>query len=534
VVSTTRNVEIVDVSGVELRLSSINTGLRVTYAMCAAGGAYAFATLDRPHRTLIAVLLVAGALVSVLISLLPVERIVRSRWNEGFFLGWSALQIALIAALAAADGGARSPLALGFFVPILFAAVSYPLWSVVTIGALAVLTFLGLDVVMGPHDPGYLVFFSAALAAGAILCASQAQNQDRQRAGLERISRTDPLTGSLNRRGFEERLDAELSNSTRHGRPLALVLLDLDNFKEINDLKGHPAGDELLRWAVSTMKDVLRTADDVGRLGGDEFAILLPDTLRADAETIGGRIRDELSERISTSMGITSFPIDGTDSDELLKHGDAELYAAKHGRSSWIAPVPRDLSWAAALAAAVDSRMAVQHDHSTAVADNADVIATQLNWSESELSLLRVAAMLHDVGKVAVPDGILRKPGPLTAEEFAEIAKHPIVGSEIVGRIESLEPIVPWIRHAHEHFDGTGYPDGIRGEAIPLASRILLVADAYDAMTSDRPYRRALSTEEAWAELKRGAGTIFDPQCVELFERGLESPAARPDDALRA
>jgi HD-GYP domain-containing protein (c-di-GMP phosphodiesterase class II) len=132
-----------------------------------------------------------------------------------------------------------------------------------------------------------------------------------------------------------------------------------------------------------------------------------------------------------------------------------------------------------------------------------------------------MAAMLHDVGKVSVPDHILRKRGPLTPDEFAEVAKHPEMGAEIIGRIGSLKPIVPWIRHAHEHWDGSGYPDGLSGEAIPLASRILLVADAFDAMTSDRPYRRALSHDEALAELRHQAGTQFDPRCVAILDEHL-------------
>jgi len=131
--------------------------------------------------------------------------------------------------------------------------------------------------------------------------------------------------------------------------------------------------------------------------------------------------------------------------------------------------------------------------------------------------------MLHDVGKVSVPDSILRKPGPLTPDEYEEIKRHPVAGAEIVQRVEGLEPIVPWVRHSHEHFDGSGYPDGLSGETIPPASRILLVADAYDAMTSHRAYRRAMSPEDAQAELRKNAGTQFDPACVEAFERATDN-----------
>ena len=158
---------------------------------------------------------------------------------------------------------------------------------------------------------------------------------------------------------------------------------------------------------------------------------------------------------------------------------------------------------------------------------SAVTIAAELDWDDEALGLLHLAGMLHDVGKVAVPDGILRKPGPLTEVEFDEVRRHSTIGADLVARVEGLDPIVPWIRHSHEHFDGTGYPSGLRGEDIPLAARILLVADAFDAMTSDRPYRDALSHEEALRELEAHAGGQFDPRCVELLVGHVRAGAIR-------
>lgn len=530
---SSRTVEIVDVSGAALRRSAISIGLRVMGVLCAVAAAYAAATLYQSHHPVTILLLAGAGLVSVaIIAVLPTDTIVRSRWNGPFFIAWSIFQIALVAALAGADGGARSPLALGFFIPILFAALSYPLPSMVAIGAVDVLTFLGLDAVTGPSDPGYLGVFAAALAIGAILCASQAKNQDEQRRTLAQVSRTDPLTGALNRRGFEERLDAELSAAARYGDSLSLLVLDLDKFKQINDTEGHPAGDELLRWTVGTINNVVRPRDDVGRLGGDEFAVLLTGVDRERAVVVADRVASAMAERIHASLGITCYPRDAVDREDLLTRADAQLYDAKTGGESDASPVRRDLNWAAALAHAVDSRMAVQHEHSSAVADHAAAIAGELGWARTDVALLRMAAMLHDVGKVSVPDRILRKPGPLTDAEFAEVAKHPVTGAEIVGRIGSLAPVVPWIRHAHEHWDGSGYPDGLSGEAIPLASRILLVADAFDAMTSDRPYRKARSHDEAVGELRRHAARQFDPRCVAIFDEHLTLVGERHEEAL--
>jgi HD-GYP domain-containing protein (c-di-GMP phosphodiesterase class II) len=162
--------------------------------------------------------------------------------------------------------------------------------------------------------------------------------------------------------------------------------------------------------------------------------------------------------------------------------------------------------------------MMVRHEHSRRVADFCVAMAKGLSWSENDVELMEIAAMLHDVGKVSVPDRILLKKQPLTVEEWEELKKHPLAGAELVARIDGLEPIVPWIRHSHEHFDGSGYPDGLSREAIPLACRILHVADAFDAMMSDRPFGLTLPADEALAELHRKAETQFDPGCVALFE----------------
>ena len=263
--------------------------------------------------------------------------------------------------------------------------------------------------------------------------------------------------------------------------------------------------------------------DSVGRLGGDEFALLIPGATKPETLTLVDRLNIVLAERAPSSLGIACYPADGTDSEELQRHADAELYAAKEGRRLPTAPSRRELSWATALAQAVDTRIAVPDEHSTAVARYAAVIAQEMGWDGSDLALLRMAAMLHDVGKVGIPDSILRKSGPLTEEEFDQMRLAPITGAELVGRVEGLGAIVPWIYHAHEHIDGTGYPEGLRGDAIPLASRIIAVADAFDAMTTNRPYRGAMSREDALSELHRCTDTQFDGDCVAALERSLDT-----------
>jgi putative nucleotidyltransferase with HDIG domain len=297
-----------------------------------------------------------------------------------------------------------------------------------------------------------------------------------------------------------------------------LVTLDLDDFKLVNDTRGHEAGDDLLRWVAERAGAVLRPMDSLGRLGGDEFAVLVPGAGGPEARRVASRLRDALGERVSVSVGVASFPFDGTDRDSLHRHADQDLYAAKSGDRG---PGARELAWAGALARAVELRTTAVGEHGGAVATHATAIADELGWSGSELAQLRMAGMLHDIGKISVPDHILQKAGPLTTEEYEAVKAHPVAGAMIVEQVDGLSPVVDWIRHTHEHVDGSGYPDGLCGDDIPLASRILLVAEAYDAMTSARPYGAPLGQADALAELWDSAGAQFDPACVAALERGL-------------
>jgi diguanylate cyclase (GGDEF)-like protein/putative nucleotidyltransferase with HDIG domain len=507
---------------------AIPTGVWTTYGICAASIVYIVGTWHEPNRLAICMLWAVAVAGATLVRLIPGERIVASPQRDLFFLCWSGLDIALIATLSIADGGARSPFALLFFLTLAFSALFYPLGMVVRVGALNIVAFLIVGMLGADPHGFYLWFFTACLGGTAFMCACQARNHDRQRAELLQVSRSDPLTGCLNRRGFEERLDAELDRAQRRAEPFGLVLLDLDGFKEVNDRLGHPAGDELLIWAVRAIEGVIRPMDALGRLGGDEFAVLLPGAGQAELSEVRSRVSEAVAERAPSSVGAACFPADGTDAEEMLSYADGELYAGKRqltlGR--------KDLSWAAALAHAVDSRLGGEHSQETA--HLAAAIAERLGWEEAQIRLLRITAMLHDVGKVALSDRVLQKPGPLTPDERREVEQHSTAGAAIVSRIDGLETIVPWIRHSHERLDGSGYPEGLAGEAIPMASRILAVADAFDAMRSDRPYQGPRSEVVALDELRRSAGTQFDPRCVdaliELVEGGRrrQVPSSQP------
>ena len=523
-----------DHAHVRFRLRNVQAGAAISTVAASAFFLYELQTWDRPHRSLVGALYVLTVICSAILWRLDLEPVMRRpALRETFFLVWSAIIVGLVSVGPLSDGGASSPLTAGLFLPLAFAALSYPLASMLAVGAMVVGAYLALALGMGGVDTPEVCFMSLALACATWMCASQARNHDLQRRELGRVSRSDPLTGCLNRRGLEERFAAELSRTVRTDGVLAIVLLDLDHFKGVNDEHGHAFGDELLRWVVDTIGAVVRPSDAIGRLGGDEFAVLAVGAGSAEATLLAERLGAALAVRAPVSCGVATYPQDGLDRDGLHQHADLALYAVKHGRGTATPGAgARELSWAAALARAVDVRMAAAHGHSSAVADLAARIASAMGCGPERLSRLRLAAMLHDVGKIAVPEAILRKPAPLTDAEMAIVRTHAEAGAEIAGRIDGLEPIAAWIRHSHEHVDGSGYPVGLRHDDIPLESRILLVADAFDAMTSDRAYRAAMPATEALSELRRCAGQQFDERCVELLAQALGERAGALDHVV--
>src|SRR3954471_2715196 len=312
------------------RRDSVPAGGWVTFIAVGTAAVYVIGWSDG-HSGAFAALLALGAVGGVVALLLPWDAILRSRFRELAFVTWSLLDVALIMALAGVDGGGDSPLALLLFIPIVFAAVSYPLASVVVVGGVVLGSYAGLAAASGT-DGGVVVMFMGSLACTALMSVWQARNHERRRELLLVASRTDPLTGSLNRRGFQQAGATLLAGVSRFGHPATLVLLDLDRFKDFNDAHGHAAGDELLCWVVHRMRGALRPTDSVARMGGDEFALLLAGADRTAAETAVGRVREELAARVRVSCGMASAPAEGDHLDALYQRADAELYDTKRAR----------------------------------------------------------------------------------------------------------------------------------------------------------------------------------------------------------
>lgn len=388
-----------------------------------------------------------------------------------------------------------------------------------------------LDLVMTMANQAGVVMENAQLYAAAKLRAN-----------------TDELTGLFNHRYFHERLEEEVARGLRFGTIFSLIFLDLDLFKRYNDVHGHLAGDDVLRRIGECLQSSLRSIDMAFRYGGDEFAFILPGTSSDSAYKTAERIRRQIEEAmdaegllLTCSLGIASWPTDGVMREGLIQCADLALYHAKQwgnrscvyldvmsantsGTQPTSAGNKEVLSTIYALAATVDARDHYTYGHSKRVSNYAVAIAEKLGLNQERIAVLRTAALLHDIGKIGIADGILNKPGPLTDEDWKPVRAHPMLGVSILKHVEGLAPCLPGIQYHHERYDGSGYPSGLTSEHIPLDARIIAIADAYEAMTSPRPYReRTFSHEEAIEELERFMGTQFDPQLVRVF-RTLEEP----------
>ena len=393
--------------------------------------------------------------------------------------------------------------------------------------------------------------FLSVVLVGPLLAIQLYQRAIVRALRAMRLALTDPLTGLGNHRHFHERLERELQHANERNLPLTLCFVDVDDFKRINDRFGHPAGDRVL----SQLAARLRQTGEAFRLGGDEFALLLPGYGESAALTAASSVVERIAAldleqvgSVTVSAGVAISPQHARDRDELIRLADSALYWAKeYGKNRVRAYRPDVIELAelkrlasgpdraarfraaASLARAVDARDVYTGSHSQRVADLAARTARRLGLPDEEVELTRLAGSLHDLGKLAIPEEILRKPGPLTEPERIVLERHPQIGFRMLESL-GVDPVADWVLHHHERWDGSGYPDGLSGELIPLGARIIFVADAYDAMISERVYRRRVSPEEAIAELDRCAGTQFDPTVVAALaeELALDSGPAQP------
>jgi diguanylate cyclase (GGDEF)-like protein len=382
----------------------------------------------------------------------------------------------------------------------------------------------------------------------------------------------DRLTGVANRQSLLAALFAEVERSSRYERPLSVAFVDIDHFKAVNDTYGHAVGDVVLRGVAQTISDNLRASDMIGRYGGEEFMLILTETNVEEGAVLTEKLRTLVQRQrflidggpdiaVTISIGIAGGSGVKLRMDTLVRDADAAMYSAKslgrnqtyifaepdddarvprapisaagRARAMEIGQLARDAA-TAALASVLDPMPHYRGQPSALIASIVVSLARQLQLPDAEIDRLRVAALLHDVGKVAVPEDILEKPAALTSSEWRTVVQHPRIGQVILEQAAALKDAVPIILHHHERYAGHGYPYGLRATEIPLGARIVAIADAYDAMINDRPYKRAVGHEQAIAELRRHAGTQFDPELVELFCDLYADHAPEPDPAALA
>jgi diguanylate cyclase (GGDEF)-like protein/putative nucleotidyltransferase with HDIG domain len=408
---------------------------------------------------------------------------------------------------------------------------------------------------MGAAEPNarysYFVILAGTLVTAGFLLTYLRSRMERLMRRLTDAARTDPLTGMPNRVGLQEVLAREIERAKPDARPISVLVIDVDRFKAFNDRNGVEAGDRVLTEFGAMLDDGARLPDTVARTSGGEFALVLPETDKHSAfmlaEELLGRTRETLSaqnRRVTASAGVAAFPEHGMRIGELLGAADEAMRAAKAlGRDRAVLYSPEvtrtlgmegsrrsvenqaQLATVLSLAEALDQRDSSTARHSQTVGHLCELMAEELGFEPEHVQRIRLAGILHDIGKIGVPDSILFKPGPLTSEEVEQMRRHPEIGARILSARE-MDDIRGWIRAHHERPDGKGYPRGLRGEQIPDEAAIVAVADAYEAMIADRVYRAALGPEHAREELQRCSGSQFHPRVVDALMVALDREQA--------
>jgi diguanylate cyclase (GGDEF)-like protein/putative nucleotidyltransferase with HDIG domain len=484
-------------------------------------------------------------------------RMVNTRGEESELLQAMHDSLELGDLTAAAEAcRSRAPLAgVGHIAPVR--------WKGEIIGALGVLCPHANTGGAGWDEAERGLVDALALEVGAAL-----RNAQLYQEASRQVDR-DSLTDLLNHRALQGQLGAHLSRAQRTKMDFSVVLMDVKNFKFFNDTYGHHIGDQVLRTVARCLTEATRASDVLGRFGGDEFMAILLDTDSRGTIEVCERIRDRVEREafqesndgrripIALSFGAAMFPDDGKTVMELIGGAQTQLEGAAFSDGPMLGNLQKSASEEAlemrklreaseggsfgvldALVTAIDNKDHYTRRHSEDVTHWATLMAKQLEFPEETQRAVRIAGLLHDVGKIAVPDSILRKPGRLNDEEFQIMQQHPVFGALIVKEVPHLTEVLGGIKHHHERYDGKGYPDKLTATAIPALGRLLAVPDCFSAMTTERPYRKAMSWAEAIAEIEKGRGTQFDPVMADAFleviarlitEKEAPAPHATPE-----
>jgi diguanylate cyclase (GGDEF)-like protein/putative nucleotidyltransferase with HDIG domain len=535
--------------------ASFQTSLvaKVLAVLFAAGASLAALTVALPHPPATSELglltIVANAYLVAVVLYTQAGKL--PAWTLRWTLAWGSV---LITGVAYFSGEAPSPLVFFYLWVFLYASYFFTPREA-TVQILLVGVVYGTLLALRPPAagiPAWWLVGMGTLLVGAMVIMTMRARVELLIARLYDAARTDPLTKLSNRRGFRELLDLELERARRSGTTMGVLVGDLDDFKDINDCSGHVVGDLALQRVARLLCEGKRQIDAAARVGGEEFALIVPNTEHESAFSFAERLRCAVREEfagdpipLTISFGLAVYPEHGETAASLLRAADDALFAAKEsGRNRTVRhrpalhndlPQPSDerniegerfIMVMLDLAEAVDLRFSGSARHSETVGRYAEMTARELGLPERRVSRIRLAGILHDIGKAGVPNSILHKPGPLTEEEYKLIKGHPGLGAQIIEH-PSLSDVREWVAMHHERPDGLGYPLGLSTTGVPVEARIVAVADAYEAMTSDRPYRYSIGYDAALAELRHGAGTQFSALVVEAFIAALAREAMR-------
>lgn len=487
----------------------------------------------------------------------------KSKYRKIIFIENLAF-IAMFLGTVIFSGAYQSEYKYIFLFIITSSTIQLGLKSGITIAGISSLAILIMDILCMPNVAVNKNFQNDLILSGIFLLTAwplgfYVKIEGEHISRLEDLVNKDGLTGVFNHRYFHDSLKEKIILSEKNGEPISMIFVDIDYFKHYNDLYGHQRGDEVLRTIGNILKKNIRSTDIAARYGGEEFALILPKTTEEQALLIADRIRSVIEKTkfygeenqpsgvLTASMGVSVFPVKAKSDIELIKSADDALYRAKFFNKNRVETYTsilddlkndideRDVELVTSiktLISVINAKDRYTYGHSERVVLYSRLLAQKLNLSKEEEDTLIYGAYMHDIGKINIAQDVLMKKMPLLPEEWNMLKQHPENGVEIIKPVKSLQNMIPIILHHHEKYNGTGYPGNLKGEEIPYLARVLTVVDSFDAMTSNRPYNKRKTYEEAIIELRNFSGIQFDPIIAEKFIEVIEENKDRLDSLV--